>query len=89
MYGVVTLNGKTIVLIRSCKGFQKFLSCSISLMLTLTWGTDILFDKFRSETGGLNLKNTLCTMPSSLGWDFMQSLSSFLISLVVIRTLMS
>ena len=25
-------------------------------MLTLTWGTDILFDKFRSETGGLNLK---------------------------------
>ena len=32
----------------------------------------------------MNLKNTLCTMPPSLGEDFMQSLSSFLISLVVI-----
>ena len=58
-------------------------------MLTLTRGTDILFDKSRPETKGMNLKNTLCTKPSSLGRDFMQSLSSFLISLVVIRTLMA
>ena len=63
--------------------------CSISLMLTLTWGTDILFDKIRPETGGINLKNSLCTMPPSSGRDFMQSLSSFLIYLVVIRTLMA
>ena len=46
-------------------------------MLTLTRGTDILFDKSRPETKGMNLKNTLCTKPSSLGRDFMQSLSSF------------
>ena len=58
-------------------------------MLTLTWGTDILFDKSRPETRGMNLKNALCTRPSSLAGDFMQSLSSFLMSLVVIRTLMA
>ena len=27
------------------------------------------------ETGGMNLKNTLCTIPPSLGGDFMESLS--------------
>ena len=31
---------------------------------------------------GMNLKNTLCTMPPFLSGDFMQSLSSFLISLI-------
>ena len=55
-------------------------------MLTLTWGTGILFDKLRPENRVMNLKNTLSTAPPSLGRDFMQSLSSFLISLVVIRT---
>ena len=52
-------------------------------MLTLTWGTHILFDKLRPETRVMNLKNTLCTMPTSLNGDFMQSLCSFLISLVL------
>ena len=35
-------------------------------MLTLTWGTDILFGKPRPETGG-GLKNTFCTMLPYLG----------------------
>ena len=48
------------------------MSCLISPMLTLTWDTDILFGKLRPETGGMNLKITLCTMPPSLapGWGF-------------------
>ena len=55
-------------------------------MLTLTWGTGILFEKLRPENRVMNLKNTLSTVSPSLGRDFMQSLSSFLISLVVIHT---
>ena len=55
-------------------------------MLTLTWGTGILFDKLRPENRVMNLKNILSTVPPSLGRDFMQNLSSFLISLVAIRT---
>ena len=31
---------------------SKVVSCSIPLVLTLTWGTDILFEKLRPETGG-------------------------------------
>ena len=38
-------------------------------MLTLTCGTDILFDKLSPETGGMNLKNTLCTMPIIFSGD--------------------
>ena len=57
-------------------------------MLTLTWVTDILFDKLSPENGGMNLKKNLRSMPHSLGGDFMQSLSSFLTSLLAIRTLM-
>ena len=38
-------------------------------MLTLTWVTDILFDKLSPETGGMNLKNTLCTMPIIFSGD--------------------
>ena len=37
-------------------------SCSVSLMLTLSWGIDISLEKLTPETGGLNLKNTLCTL---------------------------
>ena len=55
-------------------------------MLTLIWGTGILFEKLRPENRVMNLKNTLSTVSPSLGRDFMQSLSSFLISLVVIHT---
>ena len=58
-------------------------------MLTLIRGTDIGFDKIRPETGGVNFKNILCTMLPSSGRDFMQSLFSLLIYLVVIRTLMA
>ena len=34
-------------------------------MLTLTWGTDILFDKLRPETGGMNLNTPFapCLLP--------------------------
>ena len=34
------------------KEILKVVSRSISLILTLTWGTDILFDKLTPETGG-------------------------------------
>ena len=57
-------------------------------MLDLAWSTDILFYELRPEKGGMNLKNTLCTMFLSLGGDFMLSLSSFLMYLAVIRTFM-
>ena len=30
---------------------EKFVSCSESLMLTLTWDFDILFEKLPTETG--------------------------------------
>ena len=33
-------------------GISKFVSCSVSLMLTLTRGTDMLFEKLRPEIGG-------------------------------------
>ena len=66
---------------------SKVLSCSVSLMLTLTWGIDILLRKLTSESKGMNLENALCTLSLGRG-DFMQSVSSFLISLVVIRKLM-
>ena len=31
---------------------SKVVSCSVSLMLTLTWGIDILFEKLTPEIGG-------------------------------------
>ena len=37
------------------------ISCSVSHMLTLTWGID-MFEKLTPETG-VNLKSTLCIMP--------------------------
>ena len=40
---------------------SKFVSCSVSLNLTLNWGTNILFEKL-TRNNGLNLKNTLCTL---------------------------
>ena len=36
------------------------ISCSVSHMLTLTWGID-MFEKLTPETG-VNLKSTLCIM---------------------------
>ena len=41
-------------------------------MLTLTWSTDILFEKLKPETG-INLKNTFCTMSLRDGWDFIHA----------------
>ena len=67
-------------------------------MLTLTCGTDILFDKLRPETGGgggggrgggNGFEKHPLHYASFLGWDFMQSLSSFLLSSVVIQRLMA
>ena len=68
---------------------SKFVSCSISLMLTLTWGIDI-FEKLTPEMGRLVLRTSFAHYVSG-GDDFMQSLSSLsslLISSVVIYTLM-
>ena len=31
---------------------SKVVSCSVSLILTLNWGTDILFEKLTPEIGG-------------------------------------
>ena len=31
---------------------SKIVPCSVSVMLTLTWGIDILFEKLTPETGG-------------------------------------
>ena len=53
----------------------KVVSCSVSLMLTLIWSIDILFEKLRSEKGD-EFENTLCTILLG-GGNFMQSLSSF------------
>ena len=64
------------------KRFQKF-SCSVSLRSTLTWCVDILFEKSKPETRGEFEKHHLCYV--SGGEDFMQSLFSFLISLLVIH----
>ena len=50
-------------------------------MLALTWDTDILFEKLRQ-----NWKKNLLHYVT-LGVDFMQSLSYFSISLVMIRGL--
>ena len=55
------------------KKFQK-LSCSVSFMLTLTWGSDMLFEMLRRETGNKFEKHPLYY--ASLGWVFMQSLPS-------------
>ena len=34
------------------KEVSKVVSCSVSLILTLNWGTDILFEKLTPEIGG-------------------------------------
>ena len=34
------------------KEVSKVVSCSVSLILTLNWGTDILFEKLTLEIGG-------------------------------------
>ena len=34
------------------KEVSKVVSCSISLILALNWGTDILFEKLTAEIGG-------------------------------------
>ena len=66
------------------KRFQKF-SFSVSLRSTLTWCVDILFEKSKPETRGEFEKHHLRYV--SGGEDFMQSLFSFLISLLVIHTM--
>ena len=35
---------------------SKIVPCSVSVMLTLTWGIDILFEKLTPETGGSSCK---------------------------------
>ena len=68
---------------------SKSVLCSVSLMLTVTWGTDILFDKLRPET----VRGWIWKTTFSL-WLFLWARIScktyllFLISLVVIRILM-
>ena len=46
------------------------MSRSVSLMLTLTWGTDILFDKLRQETTGDEFEKHPLHYASFLGWGF-------------------
>ena len=43
--------------------FSKIVSCSVSLMLTLTWGIDILFEKFTPAIGVEFEQHPLYTMP--------------------------
>ena len=68
---------------------SKNVLCSVSLMLTVTWGTDILVDKLRPET----VRGWIWKTTFSL-WLFLWARIScktyllFLISLVVIRILM-
>ena len=62
------------------------MSCSVSLMLTLIWGNDILFEKLASEVGGWIWKALFANYVYR-GGDFMKSLSFFLISLIVTCTL--
>ena len=57
-------------------------------MMTQTWGIDILFKKLTPEIGFEFEKHTLHTMPMG-GGDFIKSLSSFLMFLVVTFTLMA
>ena len=66
---------------------SKVVSCSIYFMLTLNWGINILFEKLTPEIGGWIREISFAHYASGKG-DFMQSLSSFLISLVVTCTLM-
>ena len=56
-----------IILKVNSKEISKVVPCSVSLILTLTWGIDILFEKLTPETGGMNLKNTLYTMLLRVG----------------------
>ena len=50
--GEVILNEKTNDQIINSSGISKVVPCSVFLMLTLTRGIDILFEKLTSETGG-------------------------------------
>ena len=63
-------------------------SCLVSLMLTLTWGVNILFEKLTPEVGVSIWKKKSLAHYASRGVDFMQSLSSFWISLMMTWTLM-
>ena len=65
---------------------SKVASYSVSPMLTLTWGIDILFEKLTPEKGDGFENHPLHYV--SRGGNFMQSLSSFLIRLVMISILM-
>ena len=49
---------------------ERFLPCSVSLMLSLTWGIDILFQKLTLETGRWILR-TLFVHYASVGGDYM------------------
>ena len=62
-------------------------SYSVTLMLTLAWSIDILFEKLTPETGVEFERHPLHTPPLGVG-DFMQTISSFLTSFVVTCTLM-
>ena len=65
---------------------SKIMSCSVSFILSLTWVIDILFEKVSPEIGFEIEIHFLHT--ASRSEDFMQCLSSFLMSLVVTCTLM-
>ena len=69
------------------KRFQRLRHAEFLLILPLVWGIDILFEELTPETGRWISKTPfpLCLC----GGNFIQSPSTFLISLVVSRTLMS
>ena len=56
-------------------------------MLTLSWGTDILFEKLKPETGEYEFEKHPLHCVSLLGWGF-HAKPVFFISLVVIDMLM-
>ena len=86
---LATLIMERFILEVNVNGLQvsKVVSCSVFLMLTLTWGIYILFEKLTPEIGGCICKTPFAQY-ASRGGDFMQSLPSLLISLVVTCTLM-
>ena len=59
---------KGVILKVNSSEISKVVSCSVSLMLTLTWGIDILFEKLTSEKGDEFEKYPLHY--ASLGWGF-------------------
>ena len=57
------------------KGVSKVVSCSVSLILTLNWGTDILFEKLTPEIAKFTISGETVNFAKFLRTLFLQNTS--------------